>query len=109
MKRLAPLFCLAAACGGPPAASESEERIDCALDGAAAFERICTVERTAGPELLLTLRSPSGGFRRLAVTRDGRGVIAADGAEPATVSVLGKDRIEVSIGSDRYRLPARVQ
>ncbi|HYJ83890.1 MAG TPA: hypothetical protein VEW26_13745 [Allosphingosinicella sp.] len=108
MKRLAALLFLTAACGGPPEA-RAEERIECAVDGAAAFERVCVVERTAGREILLTIRSPSGGFRRLAVARDGRGVTAADGAEPATVTIAGKGLIEVSIGSDRYRLPARVR
>lgn len=110
MKRLAALlFLLPGACGGPPAGTRAEDRIECAVDGAAAFERVCTVERTAGPEIFLTLRSPSGSFRRLTVTRDGRGVAAADGAEPATVTIVGKDLIEVAIGSDRYRLPARVR
>jgi len=105
MKRLAALLPILAACGGPPAA-RVEERIDCAVDGAAAFERVCVVERT---DVLLTLRSPSGSFRRLVATQDGRGVMAADGAEPATVTIVGKGLIEVSIGSDRYRLPARVR
>jgi hypothetical protein len=108
MKRLAFLPALLAACEGPPP-GKAAERIECAIDGAGGFERVCTVERTAGPEVLLTLRSPSGGFRRLAVTRDGRGVIAADGAEPATVAIVGEGLIEVSIGSDRYRLPAQVR
>lgn len=109
MKRLAALLPFLAACGGPPAATKVEERVECAVDGATAFERVCTVERTPGPEILFTLRSPSGSFRRVVATRDGRGVVAADGAEPATVTVIGKDMIEVAIGSDRYRLPARVQ
>lgn len=109
MKRLAGLLPLLAACGGPPAATSAEDRIECALDGAPAFERVCTVERTPGPEIVFTLRSPDGGFRRLAATRDGRGVVAADGSEPATVTVVGKDLIEVAIGPDRYRLPARVR
>jgi len=108
MKRLAALLPLLAACGGPPAA-RVEDRIECAVDGAVAFERICTMERTAGREILFTLRSPDGSFRRLVATRDGRGVMAADGAEPATVTILGRDLIEVSIGADRYRLPARVR
>jgi hypothetical protein len=43
------------------------------------------------------------------VTRDGPGVAAADGAEAASVAVLAKNLIEVSIGSDRYRLPAQVR
>jgi hypothetical protein len=108
MKRFAALLLLLAGCGGPPAA-KAEDRVECALDGAAAFERVCTVERTAGREMFLTLRGPSGSFRRLAVTRDGRGVAAADGAEPATVTIVDKNLIEVSIGPDRYRLPARVR
>jgi hypothetical protein len=109
MKRFAALLCLVAACDGPPAVPEAHERIDCAVDGAAAFERVCTVERIAGAEIILVLRSPSGSFRRLAMTRDGRGVAAADGAEPAAVTVVRNDLIEVSIGSDRYRLPALVR
>jgi hypothetical protein len=108
MKRLAALLPLLSACGGPPA-GRVEERIECAVDGAAAFERVCTLERTPGPDVLLTLRSPSGGFRRLVTTRDGRGVMAADGAEPAVVTIVGKGLIEVSIGSDRYRLPAQIR
>jgi hypothetical protein len=109
MKRLAAsLPLLLSACGGPPAA-KPQDLIECAVDGTAAFERVCTVERTAGRDVLFTLRAPSGSFRRLVATQDGRGVMAADGAEPAAVKVIGKDLIEVSIGSDRYRLPARVR
>lgn len=109
MKRLAALLpFLLAACGSPPAA-KALDRIECAVDGAAAFARLCTIERSAGPETLFILRGPNGGFRRLAATRDGRGVTAADGAVPATVTVVGKDLIEVSIGRDRYRLPARIR
>jgi hypothetical protein len=106
MKRPAALLLLLSACGGSPA-SRAEEKVDCAVDGATAFARVCTIERSSGPEF--TLRSPSGGFRRLARVGDGRGVVAADGAEQATVTVLGKDRIEVAIGGDRYRLPATVR
>lgn len=109
MKRLAALFFLLPACGGPPAA-KPDERIDCAVDGAAAFARVCAVERASGRSgLILTIRGPSGSFRRLVTTSDGRGVMAADGAEEAVVQVIGKDLIEVAIGSDRYRLPARVR
>ena len=58
---------------------------------------------------VLTIRHPDGGFRRLRITADGRGVIAADGAEPARVSVIGPADIEVAVGGDRYRLPATVK
>jgi hypothetical protein len=108
MRRLAVLLLLLSACGDPPT-PKAETRIECAVDGAAAFARVCTVERTPGPDVLFTIRSPSGSFRRLAATSDGRGVMAADGAEPATVRIVGPDLIEVSIGDDRYRLPATVR
>lgn len=102
---------LAAGCEAeqPPPEPESD-RVECALAGAAQFERVCGLERLAGDEgLVLTLRAPNGGFRRLLVTRDGRGVVAADGAEPARVSVIGDNRIEVAIAEDRYRLPATIK
>ena len=78
----------------------------CAVDGAREFAAVCDRELSGG---LLTLRHPGGGFRRLQITTDGRGVVAADGAEPAVVATLGTTMIEVSVGGDRYRLPAVVQ
>jgi hypothetical protein len=84
--------------------------VECALGGSSRYERACRVERLSGAEgLVLVLRAPDGGFRRLLVTRDGRGVVAADGAEAARVTVLDADSIEVAVGGDRYRLPARVK
>ena len=109
---------LTAGCGDPeetaqeaPAAAEAEEeRVDCALAGAGDFERVCAIERVQGEEgTILTVRHPDGGFRRLLVTNDGRGVIAADGAEKAVVSIIGQDRIEVTLAGNRYRLPATVK
>lgn len=108
MRRLAALLPLITACGGPPA-PQAASRIECAVDGAADFARVCTIERSPGPDVLFTVREPSGSFRRLVATSDGRGVMAADGAEPATVRIVGPDLIEVSIGGDRYRLPATVR
>jgi hypothetical protein len=55
------------------------------------------------------VRKPDGGFRRLRVTDDGRGVAAADGAEAAQVTIIADDRIEVAIGGDVFRLPASVR
>jgi hypothetical protein len=109
-----------AACGDPKAAgggsdstveaAAGAEKIDCAVNGAIGFERVCVVERTAGADgLVLTIRHPSGGFRRLQVTKDGRGVVPADGAESAAVRVLDDAHIEVAIGSDRYKLPATIR
>ncbi|MBA2936349.1 hypothetical protein HZF05_19890 [Sphingomonas sp. CGMCC 1.13654] len=84
--------------------------IPCALAGATEFKSECTVERSAMADgIVLTLHHPDGGFRRLQVANDGRGVITADGADAASVKVVGADAIEVSIGEDRYRLPATVK
>lgn len=83
-------------------------RIECAT-GTAPVAADCTIERIAdGGDTILTLRQPDGGFHRLRITRDGRGVVAADGAEAARVTVIGNDRIEVAIGDARYRLPATI-
>lgn len=78
----------------------------CAVDGERELAPVCDRELVDG---LLTLRHPSGGFRRLQVVTDGRGVIAADGAEAARVATVGTSLIEVSVGEDRYRLPAAVE
>ena len=84
--------------------------VSCALAGGRGFTRSCSVDREQSSSgLLLTIRHPDGGFHRLLVTKDGRGVVAADGAQPAKVSVLGDDEIEVAIGRDSYRLPATVR
>lgn len=115
MRRLLLLAALPlAACGesdsGQERAAAADEKLDCAIGGAEAFEPVCTVERaTSGESLVLTVRAPGGGFRRLLVTTDGRGVIAADGAEEAVVTPLDGSRIEVAVGPDRYRLPATVK
>ena len=83
--------------------------IDCALAGAQSFSRACTVEQSGGEgAVILTLRHPDGGFRRLQVTQDGRGVATADGAIPAQISVEGLRDIGITVGNDRYRLPATV-
>ncbi|MDB5681861.1 MAG: hypothetical protein JWO16_1666 [Sphingomonas bacterium] len=92
------------------ATAGGDDKIECAGVGAAAFARDCTVERTESAEgLILTVRRPDNGFHRLLVVTDGRGVIAADGAEAAKVTLIGDGRIEVAIGGDRYRLPATVK
>ena len=90
--------------------AEDSGRIVCAQHGSRDFARVCTIERTAAADgLVLTVSHPDGSFHRLLVTKDGRGVVAADGAEKAVVTVIGQDSIEVALGGDRYRLPATVK
>jgi len=91
------------------ARAEDDGMILCAKRDAA-LTRSCTVEQSQRPDgLILTVRHPDGGFRRLLATRDGRGVVAADGAEAAQVSIAATDGIDVALGEDHYRLPATVK
>ena len=92
------------------AIAEAEGKIVCAPPGTTEFARACAVDRVESQDgLFLTIRHPDGGFRRLLVTKDGRGVIAADGAEPAAVTPVAANLIEVSLAGARYRLPATVR
>jgi hypothetical protein len=108
---------LLAACGAPDeqaaesatASAPADDRIECAVGGSDRFVAECAIERNPGDANILTVRHPDGGFRRLLVTTDGRGVVAADGAASATVTVITDQRIEVALEGDRYRLPAAVK
>jgi hypothetical protein len=92
------------------AAAADDGRVKCALAGATAFERVCAVDRSREARgLVLTMRHPDGGFRRLLVANDGRGVVAADGAEAARVTIVDPTEIEVALGDDIYRLPATMK
>ena len=115
--RLAPMLVLPlllVACGQgeeekPVATLDNDGRIECRIGADTQFSRFCTVERSRVEDAtVLTVRKPDGGFRRLQTTRDGRGVVAADGAETAQVTIVGDNLIEVAIGGDSFRLPARV-
>jgi hypothetical protein len=95
---------------GEEARALAEGRIPCALGGGKSFDLTCTIDRNQTQDgLMLTIRHPGGGFHRLRVATDGRGVVAADGAVEATVSIIDKDAIEVAIADARYRLPATIR
>lgn len=82
-------------------------QIECALEGAKLFDRTCTVEEMSGDSgSVLVVGRGDVGYRRLQITTDGRGLVSADGAEPAKVTIIGAKLIEVTVGADRYRLPA---
>lgn len=91
------------------AAASANGMLFCATDGAANMTRTCTSERIAGPDgTTVVIRHANGGFRRLRIVTDGRGVVSADGAEVAQVALVKAGFIDVTVAGDRYRLPARV-
>ncbi|ATE67370.1 hypothetical protein COO09_13020 [Rhizorhabdus dicambivorans] len=100
---------LLAACGSAKDDATGDP-IDCRLADAPRFERICTIDRVDSPDgRVIVARGPDGGFRRLLIVKDGRGVIAADGAVPVTVRPSDEPgHIEVAAGEMVYRLPAKV-
>lgn len=86
------------------------ELVDCALDGAADLSEDCTVERSGTSEgMVLTVGREDKGYRRLLVTKDGTGVRTADGAETASIAVAENNMVDVTVGKDRYRLPATIK
>ena len=114
MRLLVPALLALSACGGSSggtyAGPADDDRIECRIGAARLFDRFCTVEVEETEEgRVLTVRKPDGGFRRLLVAEDGRGVVAADGAEEAEVAIVDENLIEVEIGGDTFRLPATVQ
>ncbi len=89
----------------PVATRAPKDRIECALGAQPAFVRQCAIERSADATTL-TLYHADGGFRRLAVARDG-GLSVADGSEALSGRTLTDGRLEIQVGADRYRLPTR--
>jgi hypothetical protein len=92
---------------GQPPSGSAEPVLECAVDGASDYGDGCTIARAAAPGgTILTISSPTGSFRRLRVAASR--VFAADGAEPARVIGEDRERVEVAIGGDRYRLPRQM-
>lgn len=96
---------LAGACSGSGAEPAPDgETVACAVGEAHDLTEDCILERVHenGADMLV-LHHPDGGFRRLIVLPSG-GLIAADGADQAQVSVE-QGIFAVSLGQDRYRIP----
>ena len=111
-----------AGCGGDNAAPIEQTEKDasdqaarngdivCALAGSDRFERTCKTEQIAAPDgKMLVIRHPDGGFRRFNILTDGRGLAPADGFDETRIRVLGANRVELSSGDDKYRLPAQIK
>lgn len=88
-----------------PVAGSAGAAIACRSGGESGMRPLCAVERQGD---IVTLRMPAGGFRRLRIVADGRGLIAADGAAPAHVTPVPPAWIDVTVENDHYRLPANM-
>ena len=107
MIRSAPfmVLLLATGCGSDaaPAVAEGEVHVPCALAGEKELTPKCAVETVQqGERRLLVVRHPDGGFRRFAVSADGRDLAVVDGADQAALQLAG-NAIEVRVDADLYR------
>jgi len=85
-------------------------KIKCAINGDSDFTRDCSTERLSGEgRVTMIIRHPDGGFRRFNVLTDGRGLEAADGFDQAKISIVEDGQILVSVGPDKYLLPAQIK
>ncbi|WP_339690630.1 hypothetical protein [uncultured Parasphingorhabdus sp.] len=85
-------------------------KIECAIDGASDYTRDCFTERLSGEGgVTMIIRHPDGGFRRFNVLTDGHGLEAADGFDKAQISIVEDGKILVSVGPDKYLLPAQIK
>jgi len=86
------------------------ERIECALAGSTKFTQTCSTQRVAGENgTILMIKHKDGGFRRFNILTDGRGLEAADGFDPTTITIIDENYILLVSGGDQYRLKARSQ
>ncbi|MEJ6678429.1 hypothetical protein [Parasphingorhabdus sp.] len=85
-------------------------KIKCAINGDSDFTRDCFTEPLSGEgRVTMIIRHPDGGFRRFNVLTDGRGLEAADGFDQANISIVQDGQILVSVGPDKYLLPAQIK
>lgn len=106
---LLPVIAALAACSAAEEAPKGRV-IDCTVGGSEKFLPDCFVEDSRlGERRFLTVRHKDGTFRRFEMVDDGRGVIAADGADEATAKWSAEGVLEVSVGKDRFRFPARMK
>lgn len=94
----------------PEQVFQDDGKLSCALGGVDKFTRTCALDRLSdenGRQMIF--RHPDGGFRRFLVVADGRGLVAADGADEAAIKVIDDKIIEVAVNDDRYQLPAKIE
>lgn len=114
MERAAALIAvlaLAACSGGEDEAATSvevgDQSLACAIGQGSQYSDSCTLQKFEREgETIYRVNHPGGGFRLFTVAADGSGMVSHDGAEQA-VNRLDGDRLEVTVGEDRYRFAAK--
>ena len=117
MRRLACLMilpALLAACSDDVSEAEAaravevgEQMLDCAIGPGSEYSQSCTLQTFQREEgTVYRVNHPGGGFRLFNTAEDGSGLVPHDGAEGA-VNKLDGDVLEVAVGEDRYRFPAK--
>lgn len=91
----------------PTAVDEGDQMLECAIGPGTEFSESCTLQKLdREDETIYRVNHPGGGFRLFSAAEDGSGLIPHDGAEGAVNTLVG-DVLEVAVGEDRYRFPAR--
>lgn len=103
--------CLAACSGGEAvdetAVEPGDRKLVCAIGSGAELTDSCTSQRVERDgTAIYRVNHPGGGFRLFELAGDGSGLVPHDGAEGAANRLEG-DQLEVQVGKDRYRFPAR--
>lgn len=114
MKRAAALlvFVTLAGCSGgedeaATAVEAGDQMLVCAIGPGSRFSDSCTLQKVEREgETIYRVNQPGGGFRLFTLAEDGSGMVPRDGAE-GTVNTLTGDILEVAVGDDRYRFPAK--
>lgn len=100
-----PIVLLLSACGTAPAQGDGRA-IACGTEQHVDRSCILQVSEDGKGTLLLTLRQPEGGFRRLVWPKGGQ-LVAADGAEALVAKGLPGGGVEASIDGWTYRIEAK--
>lgn len=89
------------------AVEPGDQALSCAIGPGAGFSDSCTLQRLESEDATIyRVNHPGGGFRLFDIDEDGAGLVPHDGADGA-VNRLDGDVLEVQVGQDRYRFPAR--
>lgn len=110
--KMLPLLILAACSGGEEDAAAviepGDQAIACAIGPGSRFTDSCTLQKLERDgEAIYRVNQPGGGFRLFMLAEDGSGMVPHDGAEGA-VNRLDGNVLEVAVGQDRYRFPAKI-